>query len=902
VEPGAIIGPYRIDSLLGVGGMGHVYRARDTRLNRDVALKMLPHAFAADPDRMARFTREAQTLAALNHPHIAQVYGLEVVDGVHALAMEFVNGGDLTARIARGPLPWDEVLPIAQQIVKALEAAHSQDIVHRDLKPANVRLKPDGTVKVLDFGLAKAVEVASHQAQAGSLTQSPTITSPAMTAAGMILGTAAYMAPEQARGKPVDTRADLWAFGCVVYEMLTGSRSFRGDDVTETLAAVLKSEPDWTALPGDLPIEVRHLLARCLEKDPSRRVASASTLAYVLDEPKTLSPAAVPSTVRHGAWGRREAVLAALAATFATLIAAAVWMYRPTVTTRVTSRLVLSSGDGEVTVGRNRIAVSPDGRQLVYYVNNLPQLRDLSTFALTAIPSTFTGQAAFSPDSRSLAAWSNTDNTIKRIDVGSSAVLTVCSSPIVSGMSWDADGIISGLGAEGILRCPLDGTAPQRLVTMKHGEEADGPQTLPGGNDVLFSVAQVADGATRWDSAKVVVQSLKTGERTIVVDGGNSGQYLASGHLVYARGGIVFAARFDPAQKKILGQAKPVIEGIRRAPGANVGTQFAISRSGDLFYIPGPATTGIPDRTLAISDRSGRVTRLSVPPGPYTQTRVSRDGTRLAVGTDDNKDATIWIYALDGKAALQKLTLEGHNRYPIWSPDGKRVAFQSDRGGDFGIFVQRVDGAAPVERVTTAPPGQSHVPNDWSPDGGSMIVAINEGERSSLSVLSLADRSLSPFVSSEGRVKDAAFSPDGAWVAYSTAPLTTITAPTHGVFVRSFPDGARVHQTPKVVIDFHPVWASNAELIYVTTAAAGRFASVRMTTAPGVAFSEPEFLPARVTGNRVASMTRAYDLLKDGGFVGIVDGRDANGVGTGRNDLHLVLNWFEELRQLVPLD
>ena len=388
----------------------------------------------------------------------------------------------------------------------------------------------------------------------------------------------------------------------------------------------------------------------------------------------------------------------------------------------------------------------------------------------------------------------------------------------------------------------------------------------------------------------------------LVLERANSGQYLATGHLVYARGGVVFAVPFDMQRKQVIGQGTAVIEGVRRTPGAvTVGAQFAISNNGHLFYIPGPAGTGVPDRSIAIADRVGRVTRLPIPPGAYVHTRVSRDGKWLAVGTDDGKDAAVWTYAIGGNGVPQKLALDGHNRYPIWSPDGTRVAFQSDRGGDPGIFVQRVDGTGGVERLTTAPSGQSHVPDSWSPNGQFMMVSVAEGPKNSLSVLSLANRSLSHFGGPDERAKDAVFSPDGKWVAYSSGLPGGLLATTRGVFVRPFPAGDALYQAPKVSIDFHPTWTSDNELIYVTAASSGQFASVKVGTTRGVDFSMPETLPARVTGSRINSQSRAYDTMPDGRFVGVIDATEQDDSRGGTETaVRVVLNWTEELKRLVP--
>ena len=522
---GSRLGVYEVTSQIGAGGMGQVYRATDTALGRQVAIKILPDTFASDPDRLARFEREARTLASLDHLHIATIYAVERSAGLHALVMELVEGEDLSQRIDRGAIPVDDALPIARQIAEALEAAHEQGIIHRDLKPANIKVRPDGMVKVLDFGLAKLTGPTGSQSS--DVADSPTITSPAMTAQGMILGTAAYMAPEQARGKVIDKRVDVWAFGCILFEMLTGTRPFGGDNVTETLANVLKSAPDWKALPGDVPVIVRRLIQRCLEKDATRRLAATAAITYVLDEAVTAvdaDPHAVTSVQATAAPARWYVATAALAVLFATVAAITVWRTRPPTEPLVVTRFPIASVEGPVTVGRNRIAVSRDGTRFVYYVNGRPLLRDTSQFAAKPIPSSFTGQTVFSPDGRTLAAWS-ADNTIKRVDIGGGTVETVCPVDNVFGMTWDTDALIVGQGPNGIVRCRLSGGAPQQIVKLEAGEEADGPQMLPSGGAVLFTLARTEDGAARWDNARIVIQSLTSNERSLVLERAHSGQY-----------------------------------------------------------------------------------------------------------------------------------------------------------------------------------------------------------------------------------------------------------------------------------------------------------------------------------------------------------------------------------------
>ena len=618
---GAIFaGHLRLGPLLGRGGMGEVYRAHDIHLRRDVALKVIPRTFALNPDRVARLKREAQVLASLNHPNIAGIYGLEESDGVYALVLELVEGRTLADRLERRPSQIDEALSIARQIAVALQAAHEQGIIHRDLKPANIKAPEEGPVKVLDFGLAKLNDEPGVTESSSASPQLPSNTpSLAMSADGSILGTAAYMSPEQARGKTVDKRADIWAFGCVLFEMLTGTRAFAGAGVTDTLENVSHGQPDLESLPSSVPPAIRTLLQRCLEKDRTRRVADAATVVYVLDQAASLAPA-VPVRNRDRRW-----MVAALAAGI--LAFGLLWSRWPSPSRAPIVRFALSKFDGQLMImSRIHIAVSPDGSRLVYHSSGRAFLRELSEPEARPLltSGTFVSQTAFSPDGRSLAAWFGEYGGIKRMEISGGAAVPVCRADNVFGMTWDESGILIGQGAKGIIRCSVTGgEAPQQLATVEVGEEADGPQILPGGNTLLFTIAKTAEGPSRWDTARVVVQSLGSGERKTVFEGGSAARYIPTGHLLYVRGGTVFAVPFDVSRGRVSGQAVAVVQGVRRtAEGFTGGAQFAVSNNGHLFYIPGPATAGTSERTIALADRTGVVTRLPIPPGPYVYTRA----------------------------------------------------------------------------------------------------------------------------------------------------------------------------------------------------------------------------------------------------------------------------------------
>ena len=674
---GRQLGPHRILSLLAIGGMGEVYRARDTRLNRDVAIKVLPEQLALDPDRLARLKREAQVLASLNHPNIAAIYGFEEADGVQALVLELVEGPTLADRIARGRIPLDEALPIVRQIVEALEAAHEQGIIHRDLKPANIKVRDDGTVKVLDFGLAKALEPAGVASSTASL--SPTITTPAMTQTGIILGTAAYMSPEQAKGKPADKRSDFWAFGCVLYEMLTGARAFGGEDISDTLAAVLRDEPDWRALPAETPASIRRLLRRCLEKDRRRRLADAADARLDLDEAAAESTAPIPAPIAskpvpRPLWKRAAPIVAAVLIG-ALAAGSVVRRFTPAVAPSVARfTLTLPEGQEYTNTGRPVVAISPDGTRIAYVANQRLYARALWEAEAKPIAGTDFGSAilnpVFSPDGQMIAFWQIADATIKRIALVGGAAVTICRATAPFGMSWTRDGVLIGQG-DRIVRCEASGSTPETIVTAQDGEIIAGPQRLPGTNAVLFTAAprDVSGGADRFEKGQVVVQSLDDGRRTVVIETGNDGRYLLSGHLVYAVGGVLFAAAFDPrAPTAVTGV--PVIEGVRATTSG--GAHVSVSETGSLLYVPGPAAVASSQRDLALLDLKGGASPLKLRPAPYEHPRLSPDGTRVAFNSDTGTVAIVWIYDLSGTTAMRRLTLVGRNRFPVWSPDGQQ--------------------------------------------------------------------------------------------------------------------------------------------------------------------------------------------------------------------------------------
>jgi serine/threonine-protein kinase len=912
---GSRLGAYDIVAQLGAGGMGEVYRAKDTKLGRDVALKILPATFTNDPERLARFRREAQVLAALNHPHIGAIYGLDEANGTQFLVLELVDGESLDKRIARGKIPVDEAVAIAKQIAEALEAAHEKGIIHRDLKPANIALTKDGTVKVLDFGLAKATEAASGASF--DLTNSPTITSPAMiTGIGMILGTAAYMSPEQAKGRPADKRSDVWAFGCVLYEILTGKRAFEGEDVSDTLANVLKTDPSWAALPPNLPSTVRHLIRGCLMKARTDRIADISVARFLLTAPLE-SPSWPTQVLPESIWGRRAGVVMCTIVVALVALGIVTWRMLPSASPPSVARFSIPFPEQQqlAPMTRHFIGVSADGTQVAFIASSRLYTRRIDAFDAHVVAGSSAEQLpsspVFSPDGRFLAYFSGAEAVIKKVPLAGGVPLTVCAVPNPFGMAWDAHGLLIGLAGRGVVRCEENGGSPQQLISVAASEQAHGPQLLPDGDGILFTLAKITNGASRWDKAQIVIQSLKSGARTVVVEGGTDARYLPTGHLVYSSGGILFAAPFDVVRRRLTAGAVPVVEGVRRPISANTGAvQVAISSTGTLCYVPGPVSTVTLERAIAVADRAGTITRLNVHPGPYVHVRASRDGTDLAIGTDDGKEAAVWIQHLPVTTAMRRLTFGAHNRFPIWSPDGKQVAYQSDRGGDAGIYVQSADGSAPPQRLTKAATNESHVPESWSADGRTIAYSVLKDESFALWLVSLADKKASPFGDVTSREPIGAnFSPDGHWIVYVTSSGPDVSAfsgglaANRGVYMQPVPATGVRYELPRQRLDFAPVWTRNGkEVLYVPSAASGDMVGVPVSTPTGVTFGTPTTFPARVTAGRLSGEPRAYDTLPDGTLIGLVDPANQKSnaeTATSANEVRVVLNWFEELKARV---
>lgn len=786
LSAGTKLGPYEVLSLLGVGGMGEVYRASDTKLRRDVALKLVSEALARDADRMARFSREAQVLALLNHPHIAAIYGLEESAGLRALVMELVDGPTLADRIAQRALSLEETLTVARQIAEALEYAHDKGVIHRDLKPANIKLTPEGQVKVLDFGLAKALE--------GEIIKSDPSVSPtlsiAATKAGVILGTAAYMSPEQAKGKTVDRRADIWAFGCVLYEMLIGQAAFQGETTTDILAAVIMKEPDLRELPRQLPPRILRLLERCLVKDPRQRlrdigearIALADVLAHPDSSAGDIQRKAKPVPLWRRALPWAVAMFALLAG------GAALWRPAPkTGNSIVRFSIGLPAASAVVSDDRVSVAISPDGQQMAFVTRNGGQQKIYTRRidSTDVVPVTGTEEATspfFSPDGQWLGFVAG--GRLKKVRLGGGSPVTLADAPNPRGAAWLADDsiVFTPTAVGGLVRISASG-APQDLTTLdtsKNERTHRWPFAIPGGKAVLFTVGNTTS-IEDYDDSEIDAVVVSTGERKVVFRGARMAQYFpASGHLLVAREGSLYAVQFDPQRLTTTGKPVPVLQGVtgEKTTGSS---NFAVSDTGTLFLIPGVDRST--ERLLAWLDPSGAPVPLPAPPRQYFEPCLSPDGQRVAVDITSGSSTDIWIYDIPRKS-LNRLTFGPNNYAPIWSADGRRVIYRKGLAdGRIAIAWKSADGAGEEEVLFAG--DRAVFPSSASPDGKWLALSLQAaGNAFDVYILSLTgDHKLTPFVTGPYDESGAAFSPDGHWVAYRSNESGR-----YEIYVKSFPD------------------------------------------------------------------------------------------------------------------
>ena len=884
------------------GAWEQVYQATDTKLNRQVALKILPEAFATDPDRLARFQREAQVLASLNHPNIAQIHGIEEADGTRALVLELVEGPTLADRIAQGAIPVDEALPIAKQIAEALEAAHEQGVIHRDLKPANVKVRADGTVKVLDFGLAKALD----PTPTGDPSQSPTVTGTVGgTREGIILGTAAYMSPEQARGKTLDRRTDIWSFGCVLYEMFTGQAAFLGETLSDTIAKVLDHEPDWQALPTQTPVLVRRLLRRCLDKDPKDRLRDIGDARVELREavtgPLTGDVAAVPVAPQPAGW--RQALPWVVGIVLALITGVAVWTLTPRPARPPARFMVGTPATEPFTPARSRqdLAVSRDGRHIVYrsvvdgvvglYVRPVDRLDGTRLFVAPQ-PGLDVSTPVISPDGARVAFMSQADETWKSVSILGGSPLTLFPNPIGTfprGASWGADNtIIFAHASTGLWRGPAGGGEPEVLTTpdAAQGETAHRwPEILPGGEAVLFTIVK----RTGIENQEIAVLDLVTGEQEVLIPGGSSPRYAPTGHIVYGVDTTLQAVPFDLDRLEVTGNPVPVLEGVMISGGS---VQFSFSADGALVYGTGEALGVAALRTLVWVDRDGREEPLTAEPRAYLYPRISPDGTKVALAMRD-QELDIWIWDLT-RETLTRLTFDpAQDIYPVWTPDGQRVAFSSARAGSFNLFWTAADGTGAVERLTEAPNNQ--FARAFSPDGTRLVFhEAHPDTARDLRVLLLdGERRSEPLLANEFDEQNPELSPDGRWLAYQSDASGQ-----EEIYVRPFPTVDEGRWQISTRGGTRPLWAPDGrELFYL--APGGDVMAVPIQTEPTLTAGNGAVL---VEGPAVVPTApgRLYDMAPDGQRFLMIKEGVATESGTPPQII-LVQNWFEELKRLVPV-
>jgi Tol biopolymer transport system component len=870
--------------------MGEVYRARDTKLDRDVAIKVLSEAFAHDAERLARFLREAKTLAALNHPNIAAIYGLEDADGTKALVMELVEGDDLSQRIARGAIPLDEALPIAKQIAEALEAAHEHGIIHRDLKPANIKVRGDGMVKVLDFGLAKAMEPTG--AMAASASMAPTTTTPAlMTGAGMILGTAAYMSPEQARGKTVDKRTDIWAFGAVLFEMLTGKRPFDGEDIAETLGAVIHMEPVWSRLPTATPASVRTVLQRCLQRDPRQRLRDIGDVRLALEgafetadgDAGTQRPdravvqqqlqdqiAAAVALVRR-ALGRRVAWVGVATLITGAIAGAAVWSATRPVPTPPETRVEINT---PATDQPAHFALSPDGRQIVFVASgdgaSRLWLRSLAT--TTAQPLQGTEEAAspfWSPDGRSVGFFAG--GALKRLDVRGSgaggAPQTLAPATNGSGGTWSADGVIlfAPTLTNPVMRVSATGgaaTAVTMLGPSQRGHVA--PYFLPDGRRFLFYV----NGSP--DVLGIYLGALDGGAPTRLTPSDGTASYLPSGWLLWVRARTLVAQRLDVAKAALTGDPATLADGV--AVDGVYRSAVSAAATGLVAY----RTGGGSQRQLTWVDRSGTARGVvGEPDTTLLQPRVSPDGRRVIVNRNVQGNQDLWL--LDGGRASRFTFDAGSERYPVWSPDGTRIVFRSPRTGASDLYQKLTSGAGAEESVVLS--DQTNIATSWSADGRFLLYhSLDPQTNGDLWVVPMAgDRTPSVFLKTPFREVYGEFSPDGRWVAYHSNESGR-----PEVYVRPFFPPVSLNSAAGTTAaaaagqwqvstagGIHPVWRPDGKALYYLNPEGAMMAGPITVAGDTLEPGAPVVLfPTRIVYGGVDNQVgRQYDVAPDGRFL-----------------------------------
>jgi hypothetical protein len=883
---GSRLGRFVILELLGAGGMGEVYRARDSRLGREVALKLLPEQFVRNAQRLARFERETQVLASLNHPNIAALHEIVMLDDSHALVLELVEGETVSERIARGALPVPETLGIAAQIAAGLDAAHERGVVHRDLKPANVKLRPDGTVKLLDFGLAKVLDPPMTVGDPASAT----VTAVEPPGGGTrIFGSPAYMSPEQARGLEVDKRGDIWAFGCVLFEMLSGVRAFGGDSPSDVIAKVIEREPDFDALPPELPVTIQRLLQRCLEKDRRRRLRDIGDarleLLDALDnagaEP-TASGAIAARAASRPRLARRPLLLAAGMALVAVLVTVITWRaQRSDAPAPQVTRFAIT----EPSHAHAGLAISPDGTRIAY-VNGrglVVRSRDRLESRQLAPGNIVQGSPFFSPDGEwvGFTGW----EALKTVSASGGPVATVAERQPAAVGTWVGDDIVFG-GTTAIFRIPKQGGEAVALATSAAGEQIVSVQALRARRALLYTViptrGNVPGMAANLAGARIEALDLATGERRVVVRGAGRPRYVETGHLLYVSGGTLYAAPFDLGQLQTRGPAVPVIvtDGL---------LNYDVSGEGTLVYQAAPVDE---QRELVWVDRQGHGTSLGMPAKSYVYPRISPDGTRVAIDVADPVDRDIWMWDF-GRRTLERFTRDpAGNPLVAWSRDGRQLAFGSERTGVSQVYRQAADGSGKPDHLLASDALQ--MPISYAPDGRLLVSIGVQGQQRDIHVMTLdGQRKTEPLIHGPANELWAEVSPDGKWVVYDSDESGQFE-----VYVRPYPDA---YQGRRWQVSAEggrqPVWSRDGRELYYRDFS-GALMAVPVAAGSGFVPGRPIrlFDGAGYIGAGAHGGGRTYDVSPDGDRFLMV-----RATAQGATPLVVVLNWFEELKRLAPL-
>jgi len=884
IDSGTSLAHYEVTSPLGKGGMGEVFRARDTKLGREVAIKILPEEFTKDAERLARFDREAKLLASLNHPNIAAIHGFEEVDGRKFLVMELAQGETLADRIRRGPLPVDEAIAIAKPIAQALEAAHDRGIIHRDLKPANVMVDQDGVVKVLDFGLAKALDVDEDSTD---VTNSPTMVRVA-SHTGVILGTAAYMSPEQAKGKRVDRRADIWAFGVVVFEMLTGDRIFGGETVSDSLARVIMSEPDYAKLPAGTPPHVRALLERCLVKDPKQRLQAIGEARIALESGATTAVAVASAETTQGGTKQRRASSAVpwlIAVLLGAALAAVVVLRKPEPT--LVWKSTIPAPEGSVMhLNSNHpgaVAVSPDGRKIAFSARDadgkvILYLRDLDQGSARPLAGTERAQYPFfSPDSRWIAFFTQADHTLKKIDTAGGPPITICSAQDGKGGSW---------GSENVIIFAPDATTPLKRVASTGGEPVDvtkfakgenshrQPRFLPDGKR-FFYFARHGDAKEN----AIRIGSLDGGEPTTLMKSTSQAEF-ANGRLLYVLDQSLMAQPFDPKSAKITGEAVPIAERVAVIRGAAIAL-FAVSQNGVLLYHTGTLEN---ETTLEMRSREGKVESTLGDAAAYRSLALSPDGRSAAVVIADATSGwDLWVYDV-GRGIRSRFTFDkGNETSPVFSPDGKWLYFSSNRGGIFDVYRKALGGTAQEELVFKS--DKNKQPSGMSPDGRQLVFHQESEKGNDIFALALEPNAKPrPIRASEFNEVLGKVSPDGRWLAYCS-----LESGEWQVYVTTFPEASRFWQVSTEAAAY-PEWRADGREIFVHLSGGGLSAVPVTVEGDTLSIGKPE----KLFETRSPSALGYYYAVDGAGQRFLVMPEDE-----GETDalVNLVVSWPEELKR-----